>query len=460
MGHLINIFWENLKSYLQTIFALDARSLGLLRIGLGLTSIYNLVIFIPKIEFFFGPLGVLPAWEHNPLTTFSIHALTDNNIFVYSIFFIHLIFSAMLCVGYKTRLATIFCWLLTVSLFNRAPQIGFGGDEVLRALLLWGMFLPLGQRFSVDQIKSNKPLLDDRVVSWAGAALIIQIIIIYLVNGFGKNEPVWDTDLTALYYIFNDTVAKAPAKFLLNFPDILITLTCLALYLERYATLLLLLPSVTVFRTTAIVLFVIFHLCIDVTMKVGWFSWIMIIYWLALIPGGCWNRKAAVHAESKPCTNRAINFLCGSLLGVVVISNFFYMQNAELKGSWRNSPVFKIIHYAAIDQDLLKFTAASRVRKTYTVMPVFDSSVMIDAQTLKRYTFNRAPYFRTGRIIHWRGSHDEKLRRYDYLKRYMVFYWNDQFPEGPRVTDATITVTTEQILPFVNQRKKIHTEIF
>lgn len=450
----MNTLWKGLKSYLQVIFSLDARSLGILRIGLGLISIYNLALFYPSIELFFGPLGVLPAWEHKPLAAFSIHAISDNTTFIHLIFLVHLLFSAMLCAGYKTRLATIACWFLTVSLFNRAPQISFGGDEVMRALLLWGMFLPLGRRFSVDQVNNaGKPPLGDRVVSWAGAALIIQIIIIYLVNGFGKNDPAWNTDFTALYYFFNDTVAKAPAKFLLNFPDMLMVLTGLALYLERFATLLLLLPNVAVFRTAAIVLFVVFHLCIDVTMKVGWFSWIMIIYWLGLIPSECWRGKIAARAESEPHSNPAVNLLCGGLLGVIAISNFFYMQNAQLKTLWRDSRVFKIIHYAAIDQDLLKFMPVGRARRTFTVKPVFESPEMIDDQTLKKYTFNRTPYFRTGRILHWRGSHDERLRRYDYLKKYLIDHWNKEFPNGPRVIDVTITVKTKEIPPCGNPEK-------
>lgn len=448
----MNALRMGFRSYLKIIFAVDARSLGLLRIGLGLVSIYNLVLFYPNIELFFGPLGVFPVWELNPLTTFSIHTLNDSRAFIDLIFLIHLIFSVMLCVGYKTRLATISCWLLTVSLFNRAPQISFGGDEILRALLLWGIFLPLGQRFSIDAIKNKKPIMGDRVVSLAGAALIIQIIIVYLVNGFGKNDLAWATDFTALYYFFNDTVAKAPAKLLLEFPEMLMLLTCLTLYLERFASLLLLLPNVLVFRTAAIILFLIFHLCIDVTLKVGWFSWIMIIYWLALIPSECWKGKPADRTENKQNSNRATNVLCGVLLGMTVISNFFYMQNAELKALWKNSIFFKTLHYAAIDQDLLKFMPVGRVRRTYTVNPVFESSQKIDTQTLKKYTFNRTPYFRVGRIIHWRGSAAERLRRYDYLKRYMLHYWSNQFPDGPRINDVVITVTSKKILPNGNHR--------
>ncbi len=451
----MNTLRKDFKTYLTAIFALDARSLGILRIGLGLISIYNLALFYPNIELFFGPLGVFPAWEHKPLATFSIHALNDSRAFIHLIFFIHLFFSAMLCVGYKTRLATVVCWLLTVSLFHRAVQISFGGDEVLRALLMWGMFLPLGQRFSVDQMINKKPLAGDRVVSWAGAALIIQIIIIYLVNGFGKTDPAWDTHFTALYYFFNDNVAKAPAKFLLNFPGILMVLTCLALYLERFATLLLLFPNVAVFRTTAIVLFVVFHVCIDATMKVGWFSWVMIVYWLGLIPSECWKVRTAALAENTQYSNRVVNFLCGGLLATVVVSNFFYMQNAELKTWWENSTTFKVIHYAAIDQDLLKFMPVSRVRRTYTVKPVFDNSEKIDAETLKKYIFKRTPYFRVGRIIHWRGSPAERLRRYDYLKKYMLHHWTNRFPEGPRITDVLITVETKEILPQSNSRRQI-----
>ena len=40
---------------------------------------------------------------------------------------------------------------MTHSLHARNPVIQHRGDELFRLLLMWTMFLPVGQRFSVDR---------------------------------------------------------------------------------------------------------------------------------------------------------------------------------------------------------------------------------------------------------------------------------------------------------------------
>jgi hypothetical protein len=46
--------------------------------------------------------------------------------------------------GYYTRLAMFLSWYPVISLHDRNPIILHNGDGVLRLLLFWGMFLPLG----------------------------------------------------------------------------------------------------------------------------------------------------------------------------------------------------------------------------------------------------------------------------------------------------------------------------
>ena len=47
-----------------------------------------------------------------------------------------------LLLSYRTRLATLLSWVLLVSVQNRNPLLGQGGDDLLRMLLFWGLFLP------------------------------------------------------------------------------------------------------------------------------------------------------------------------------------------------------------------------------------------------------------------------------------------------------------------------------
>ena len=58
------------------------------------------------------------------------------------------LFAAMLMVGYRTRLATITTWILHLAVIERLPSITGGGDNLMRYLLLWSMFVPLGACWS------------------------------------------------------------------------------------------------------------------------------------------------------------------------------------------------------------------------------------------------------------------------------------------------------------------------
>ena len=60
-------------------------------------------------------------------------------------------------IGYRARLATIACWFLVMSIHNRNPMILSAGDILLRLLLFWAMFLPLGARYSVDAALDKNP---------------------------------------------------------------------------------------------------------------------------------------------------------------------------------------------------------------------------------------------------------------------------------------------------------------
>ena len=52
------------------------------------------------------------------------------------------------------------------------------GDLVLRLLLFWSIFLPLGAKFSVDEIKKGKSF-ETEFFSVGTMALILQICFIY-----------------------------------------------------------------------------------------------------------------------------------------------------------------------------------------------------------------------------------------------------------------------------------------
>ena len=76
--------------------------------------------------------------------------VSGNPTIISMLFIVH--FLALICmfIGYRTREATIICWLGEMSLINRNPLVTQGGDSVCRLVCLYGIFLPLGRVWSVD----------------------------------------------------------------------------------------------------------------------------------------------------------------------------------------------------------------------------------------------------------------------------------------------------------------------
>ena len=94
-------------------------------------------------------------------------------------------------VGYRTRLATIGSWVLLASLHVRLPIVLNAGDTMLRVLLFWSMFLPLGRRVVARCASRGSPRSSRLVASPATAAFMVQLALVYWAAGLGKWNEVW-----------------------------------------------------------------------------------------------------------------------------------------------------------------------------------------------------------------------------------------------------------------------------
>ena len=97
--------------------------------------------------------GMMPrvvALEHWSNTPFNLFFATGSAAGVLALFGAALACHVAMLVGYHTRLATAASWYFVTSVINRNSMITSSADSYLRMLLLWGIFLPLGERLSVD----------------------------------------------------------------------------------------------------------------------------------------------------------------------------------------------------------------------------------------------------------------------------------------------------------------------
>jgi Vitamin K-dependent gamma-carboxylase len=287
-----------MKKYLQ-IFALDLRSLALFRISLGMCLFVDVFYRLFYINDFYSDFGVLPraaALEHflGPWE-YSVFLMTGKSELVFVLMALTLVAIAMMTVGYRTRLAAFVTWVLVTSLQTRTQIVLHGGDDLIRVLLFWCQFVPLGAAFSVDRyLNPSREPADRSLLSFGGAGLMLQLIFMYAFTAALKVHPVWVSEGSAIYYAlsleqFTDTLGQ----WLLNFPVAMRFLTFSTLLLEAVGPLLLLIPGIQQYVRLPIVLsFIGFHFGLFLTLHLGPFPWTCMAAWLMFLPPQFWDAVA------------------------------------------------------------------------------------------------------------------------------------------------------------------------
>ncbi|MGB7084756.1 MAG: hypothetical protein WBD47_04330, partial [Phormidesmis sp.] len=141
-----------LSRYLER-YSLDVRSLALLRIGLALVILTDLATRFGDLTAHYSDFGVLPRAVLNDGILkpgyWSLHMLSGQPIFQGLLFLAAAVAAIAMLFGYRSRWAVIASWILLISMHNRNPLLIFAADDVLRAVMFWAMFLPLGAAYSV-----------------------------------------------------------------------------------------------------------------------------------------------------------------------------------------------------------------------------------------------------------------------------------------------------------------------
>lgn len=283
---------------LRERYGLDIRSLALLRMGLAIAILTDLWWRAPDIAAHYSDQGVLPRttlidgvldpWY------WSVHLLSGQTIVQQGMFLSAALLAIALLVGYRTRLVTIASWALLVSLHHRNPALLFAGDSVLRTMMFWAMFLPLGAAYSIDSAMNPRASSVPRqIFSGVTVALMVQQCFIYIFSAvFKTTSPIWWPDLTAVYYALSfDQYATVVGAWLLTLPPVLLkTFTAITLVLEWIGPLFLFMPWRThAFRTATVITFILLHIGFGFTLHIGIFPFLSCITWLAFLPSSVWE---------------------------------------------------------------------------------------------------------------------------------------------------------------------------
>jgi hypothetical protein len=293
----------------------DRRTLGFTRILLGFLLCMDVIHRSAAWDDMYSDVGVLPTWldlqRPSMGGTFSIfHAFsTPSELHVLGA----LMFANAFClmIGYQTKVAQILALVLQTGMNTRISMIENGGYVVNNLLVMWTVFLPLGDRFSVDALLASlkrrrergEAELNDRAellpaeierpfVSAVGLAITLQIAAIYYFNVIHKTGPQWK-DGTAVHYVLYTDRMVTPMVALVrdHIPNVLILfMTRSTLALEALIPIVLLQPlSRTWARRAVIASMCTLHLAFGTAMTLGPFAWSLCTFATLLFSPDDWE---------------------------------------------------------------------------------------------------------------------------------------------------------------------------
>jgi hypothetical protein len=286
-------------------FTIDTRSLAVFRILIAAVVLGDLALRAPDIAFFLSDQGALPVADlprFNPIYwSWSLHALSGSSGWQWALFTLHALAALGLALGWRTRWTALLTWALLISLHSRNPQILQGGDVLLRCLLFWGLFLPLGARWSLDSRRTPGP---DVVTSAASAAVLLQLAMMYLFSGILKWHPVWHSEGTAVWYALHlDQLTTPLGRWLGEQEAWLPWITRGTLAFELLGWLFAFSPWRTAwFRGATLVAFLAFHVGLALCLHLGPFPFVCLAGWLLFTPSEWWDWLATRRTHPAPAS--------------------------------------------------------------------------------------------------------------------------------------------------------------
>lgn len=273
----------------------DTRSLALFRLYVGILAIVDLVRRIPDITVWYTNEGILPnhvlLWRPQSDFQFSFFfSLSTLSEALLGFLICFLCYFSFL-IGWRTKLFNFLSLICCASLHTRVTLVENGGDAVLCLLLFWGLFFPLGIRFSVDALQKSYAKVwkqptetglasslrrPQTVTTVAMFGFLLQIAIIYFFNYVQKVGIEWKEGTAVHYVLHQDRVVTILGATIRDHLPLWFSQASSwgALFAEAVLPILVLSPILTfpLRRVAAICIFGL-HLGIALMINIGVFSY-------------------------------------------------------------------------------------------------------------------------------------------------------------------------------------------
>jgi hypothetical protein len=471
---------------IRETFGFDLRSLALFRICLGLMIIADLILRSQTLTAMYTDDGYFTrdlaktyslindmSYGVQSSTYWSLHAISGTLQWQMVLFGIAALAAIFLIAGAWTRIATVISWVLIISLQARNPLILTSGDGLLKMMIFWSIFLPLGKVWSIDAIRKRSEASrppNFYALSVATIGFMVQLFCMYFFAGIAKWNEIWISGNAMEYVLRLNIYATDLGVWLLNYPQMLKIIAWTTLYGEIFLPWLFFVPFfVTHIRVSLMAIFWMLHLSIALSMDIGLFSYISMLAWLPFIPGAVWNLFRAPVPHTVQEQHRSTPLNLGLKIATSVVCLFFLY----LTLAW---------NIANIDYDYCKRAVPRPVRWFGLVLNMHQHFKMFDYPPSQSPWFVYAAVLRNGESVdvlrggtpldeerptsvretiqnhHWRKLH-RNLVAYRYpvfnvfrqqLADYAVKHWNQQHDQPDQVIKLQVKCFLEHVGPDYN----------
>jgi hypothetical protein len=263
---------------LQDLTQTPVWNLAAFRFLLGGVALANAVLLAREARLWLLDSGVAPS----RLAQISIRsrlspflALPVNDTTTIAVLSLHVAACTFLTCGFLSNASAIAAWFTLTGLHARNRDILYGGDALLRTLLLLSAAMPVGEALSVDRWMAHGDLGTPSTVNSTSLLVVkVQVALIYLHAFLDKlHNRHWRSGDAVALALRQDGIRRFGVPRFMNTPRCLRVLSYGSLALEGILPPALLLPSTSTGAATAAI---VFHMCINIALSVHLFSWIMV----------------------------------------------------------------------------------------------------------------------------------------------------------------------------------------
>jgi HTTM domain len=264
----------------------EASPFVLFRLAFGLVAVGYTISLAPALFAFYSDDGILPAQPtYKGTLAWGLLGWFPSDGAVVLFYFLLLIASIALLVGLQTRLAAIVFFVCLISFGRRNPWVLNSGDLLVQVLAFYMLFMPAGLAVSVDRwLKEPRGLWDfpARAI-WPLRLVQVQVSILYIAAVWAKVRGVTWNDGTAVSYAFRiEDIARFPVPSFVT--DSLVISNLLTFGTLAVELSIGMLVWNRVLRPWVLLLGVGLHLGIDYAVRVGFFSYAVLVAYVAFVP--------------------------------------------------------------------------------------------------------------------------------------------------------------------------------